>query len=107
MELPRTELYARIDARVDRMVAEGLVEEARALLPHRHLNALNTVGYKELFAHFDGVMDLATTVAVIKQHSRNYAKRQMTWLRRDPAWSYYPPSDLEGMLILFERTRQI
>jgi len=102
----RTELYARIDARVDRMVADGIVEEARALLPHRHLNALNTVGYKELFAHFDGAMDLSAAVVLIKQHTRNYAKRQMTWLRRDPAWSYYPPTDLEGMLDLIGKARQ-
>jgi len=90
LDLPRTELYARIDTRVDRMVEEGLVEEARSLLPHRDLNALNTVGYKELFAHFDGALDLAGTVALIKQHTRNYAKRQLTWLRREP-WTWLPP----------------
>ncbi len=106
IDLPRSELYARINARVDRMIADGLVEEARALLPHRHLNALNTVGYKELFAHFDGVMDVAATVALIKQHTRNYAKRQMTWLRRDPFWTYYPPSDLDGMRLLIGKPRQ-
>lgn len=91
LDLPRAELYARIDARVDRMVADGFVEEARSLLPNRALNALNTVGYKELFAHFDGTTGLAEAIALIKQHTRNYAKRQMTWLRRDPTWRWLPP----------------
>jgi tRNA dimethylallyltransferase len=91
LELPRAELYAHIDARVDRMAADGLVEEARSLLPYRGLNALNTVGYKELFAHFDGLMGLNEAIALIKQHTRNYAKRQMTWLRRDPSWHHEAP----------------
>lgn len=82
----RSLLYARIDARVDAMMAAGLLEEARSLLPHRHLNALNTVGYKELFQHLDGALTLARAVDLIKQHTRNYAKRQLTWSRRDPGW---------------------
>ena len=90
LELPRNELYARIDARADNMIAEGLLEEARGLLPYRHLNALNTVGYKELFAQFDGSLDLNGAIALIKQHTRNYAKRQLTWLRRDE-WHWLPP----------------
>ncbi len=106
LDLPRTELYARIDARVDRMIAEGLVEEARALLSYRGLNALNTVGYKELFEHFDGGFSLDQAVALIKQHTRNYAKRQMTWLRREAAWSHFLPGDLSGMLEMVERNRQ-
>lgn len=88
LELPRSELYARIDARVDLMIAEGLVAEAWTLLPFRHLNALNTVGYKELFAHFDATVSLDKAISSIKQHTRNYAKRQLTWLRRDPAWRH-------------------
>jgi tRNA dimethylallyltransferase len=92
MDMPRAELYARIDERVDRMVADGLVEEVRSLLPYRHLNALNTVGYKELFAHFDGTYTLPEAIALIKQHTRNYAKRQLTWLRRDQSWQYLPPN---------------
>lgn len=107
LDLPRADLYARIDARVDRMVADGLVEEARSLLPYRELNALNTVGYKELFAHFDSPpptlpggegAELERTVSLIKQHTRNYAKRQMTWLRRDPSWKHFAPEDQAGML---------
>lgn len=93
MDVPRDMLYQRIDDRVDRMVAEGLVEEARALLPHRSLNALQTVGYKELFAHFDGQLNAAEAIALIKQHSRNYAKRQLTWLRRDASWHWLAPTD--------------
>ena len=82
---PRAELYARIDARVDRMLAEGLLDEARALLPHRDLPALNTVGYKELFAYFDGACDLAEAIRLIKRNTRHYAKKQLTWWARDPS----------------------
>ena len=81
---PRPELYARIDARVDRMMEEGLLEEARSLLPHRGLPALNTVGYKELFGYFDGAYDLAEAVRLIKRNTRHYAKKQLTWWARDP-----------------------
>ncbi len=98
MDLPRGGLYQGIDDRVDRMVAEGLVEEARTLLPHRSHNALRTVGYSELFDHFDGNTGLDETIALIKQHTRNYAKRQLTWLRRDAAWRWVSPDDIEGML---------
>lgn len=82
---PRPELYARIDARVDRMMEEGLLEEARALLPNRSLPALNTVGYKELFDYFDGRYDLAEAVRLIKRNTRHYAKKQLTWWARDPS----------------------
>lgn len=92
MDLPREDLYHRIDARVDAMLEHGLVEEARSLLPHRELNALKTVGYRELFQHFDGALTLDEAVALIKQHTRNYAKRQMTWLRRDK-WTWLSPTD--------------
>jgi hypothetical protein len=91
MDLPREELYTRIDARVDAMIAQGLVEEARGLLSARDANALRTVGYRELFAHFDGHLTLEEAIALIKQHTRNYAKRQLTWLRRDPDWHWCSP----------------
>jgi len=94
LDLPRTALYERIDQRVDRMIADGLVEEARSLLPHRALNALHTVGYRELFDHFDGTLTLDAAITIIKQHTRNYAKRQLTWLRRDTTWKWLPPMDL-------------
>jgi tRNA dimethylallyltransferase len=98
MDLPRTELYERIDRRVDQMVADGLVEETRSLLPFREHNALRTVGYRELFMHFDGELSLPDAIALIKQHTRNYAKRQMTWLRRDKDWRWFNPKDVEGMI---------
>lgn len=94
LDLPRASLYEHIDQRVDRMIADGLVEEARSLLPHRALNALHTVGYRELFDHFDGTLTLDEAITVVKQHTRNYAKRQLTWLRRDTTWKWLPPMDL-------------
>lgn len=98
MDLPRETLYARIDARVDLMIAEGLEQEARALLPFRALNALRTVGYREFFDHFDGTRSREETITLIKQHTRNYAKRQLTWLRREAGWQWYAPSDIQGLL---------
>ena len=80
---PREELYERIDRRVDLMMSAGLEEEARGLLQYRSLPALNTVGYKELFGYFDGEYDLEEAVRLIKRNTRHYAKRQMTWWRRD------------------------
>lgn len=79
----RAGLYARIDKRVEQMVKEGLVEEARSVYPKRQLNSLQTVGYRELFAHFDGEYDLNRAIELIQQNTRHYAKRQMTWFRRD------------------------
>ncbi|MBP9081126.1 MAG: tRNA (adenosine(37)-N6)-dimethylallyltransferase MiaA [Flavobacteriales bacterium] len=92
LEVPREELYAHIDARVDRMIADGLEAEARSLLPFHALNALRTVGYREFFEHFDGRLSREETIALIKQHTRNYAKRQMTWLRREPDWQWLAPA---------------
>ena len=82
---PRPDLYARIDGRVDRMMAEGLLDEVRSLLPQRHLPPLNTVGYKELFDYLDGRHDLAEAVRLIKRNTRHYAKKQLTWWARDPS----------------------
>lgn len=79
----RNELYDRINLRVDKMVADGLVNEARGFYPKRHLNSLNTVGYKELFQYFDGNCTLDYAIDKIKQHSRNYARKQLSWFRRD------------------------
>ncbi|MCE1201180.1 MAG: tRNA (adenosine(37)-N6)-dimethylallyltransferase MiaA [Bacteroidia bacterium] len=88
----RLELINRINLRVENMMAEGLLEEVRRLYPHRHLNALNTVGYKELFDYLDGKVNLETAVNNIKVHTRQYAKRQMTWFRRnkDAIWLAKP-----------------
>ena len=79
----REELYARIGERVMQMVADGLVEEARKVYPQRHLNSLQTVGYRELFDYFDGKYDFDRAIELIQQNTRHYAKRQMTWFRRD------------------------
>lgn len=81
MEMPRTELYARINQRVDAMAEAGLEAEAQVLYPLRHLNALQTVGYSEWWPFFEGQTDSASVIEKIKQHTRNYAKRQLTWFK--------------------------
>jgi tRNA dimethylallyltransferase len=83
LNLPRADLYQRINHRVNTMVQQGLVNEAKSLLPHRRLNALNTVGYSELFEYFDGKINLTDAVELIKQNTRRFAKRQMTWFGKD------------------------
>jgi len=83
--LPKEELDQRINQRVDSMIGNGLLEEVRSLLPYRELNALQTVGYTELFDHLDGKLSLGQAVDAIKMNTRRYAKRQMTWFRKDPS----------------------
>ncbi len=97
IDLPREILYDRINRRVDVMMAEGLLAEVQSLLPYRHLNALNTVGYTELFDYLDGKTDLATAVALIKQNTRRFAKRQLTWFRRDEEIQWVKPEDFAGL----------
>ncbi len=80
---PREELYERINARVDQMIEKGLLDEAKSFYPYKHLNSLNTVGYKELFKYFDGDWTLEFAIDKIKQHSRNYARKQLSWFNRD------------------------
>ena len=89
---PREELFSRINRRVEVMMSQGLLEEVRRIYPHRQLNSLNTVGYKELFAYLDGQWDLATAVARIQKNTRVYAKKQLTWLHRDPSVIWHDPS---------------
>lgn len=91
LEAERHELYNRINHRVDQMMADGLLEEVRTLYPQRHLNALQTVGYRELFAYIEGEVDLQTAVENIKMNTRRFAKRQLTWFKRDPntIWFHY------------------
>lgn len=92
-------LYDRINQRVDMMINDGLVEEARRLYPYRHLNALQTVGYRELFEYFDGFIDLETAIEEIKKNTRRFAKRQLTWFRRDPDIRWFDIGDpLEKIL---------
>ncbi len=86
-------LFERINRRVDAMVADGLVDEARRVYPLRHLNSLNTVGYKELFAYFDGEMDYDTAIARIAKNTRVYAKKQLTWMKRDASIHMLSPDN--------------
>jgi len=99
---PREEIYERINLRVDSMMDEGLMEEAQVLYPKRKLNALNTVGYKELFSFFNGEIDLETAVEKIKMNTRRYAKRQLTWFRKseETTWFDYktPLSEIENFI---------
>ncbi|MEI6412178.1 MAG: tRNA (adenosine(37)-N6)-dimethylallyltransferase MiaA [Bacteroidota bacterium] len=99
LEVPRPTLYARIDARVDAMIAAGLEDEARDLLPFRHLSALRTVGYEEFFDYFDGHLTFPEAVDKIKQHSRNYAKRQATWFRKHGDWNVIDPLDAVSKIV--------
>ncbi|TKC05628.1 tRNA (adenosine(37)-N6)-dimethylallyltransferase MiaA [Pedobacter polaris] len=94
----RAILYERINHRVDLMMEAGLLEEAKSLLPHRQYNALNTVGYSELFDYFDGKTDLATAVTLIKQSTRRFAKRQLTWFRRDENTVWFEPNQVEEVI---------
>lgn len=100
VDMPREELYRRIDLRVERMMEAGLEAEARAVYPLRHLNALQTVGYKELFDFFDGRITRDEAVELIKRNSRRYAKRQLTWFRRDTYIHWFTPGDTEGIFRL-------
>lgn len=91
----RAELFARINARVDGMMAEGLLEEARRVLPFRDCNALNTVGYKELFRHLDGDWTLDFALEKIRRNTRVYAKKQLTWFRHDARIRWFHPDEFE------------
>ena len=84
----RAELYQRINQRVDAMLAAGLLDEVRSLLPYRHHHALQTVGYQEIFGYLDGAYDWAEAVRLLQRNTRHYAKRQLTWLRRDPGYAW-------------------
>lgn len=98
LELPREELYARVDKRVDGMIEWGLLEEVRGLMPYRHLNALQTVGYRELFGYLEEKMTLEHAIASIKQHTRQYAKRQLTWFRADAEMKWFGPQDEQQIM---------
>lgn len=88
LDLPRAVLYERINLRVEKMMESGLLEEVRSLAPYKHLKNLQTVGYSELFACLDGEWSLEFAIEKIKQHTRNYAKRQLTWFRKDPEYHW-------------------
>ncbi|MDR1719895.1 MAG: tRNA (adenosine(37)-N6)-dimethylallyltransferase MiaA [Dysgonamonadaceae bacterium] len=91
LQRERDELYARINERVDKMMANGFLEEARSVYPMRELNSLNTLGYKELFSYFDGECDLPAAIEKIKQNTRIYSRKQMTWFKKDPEITWFHP----------------
>lgn len=97
LERERQELYSRIDLRMDQMIASGLFEEASYLLPYRNLNALQTVGYKEIFDYLEGSYDREEAIRLLKRNSRRYAKRQMTWLKKDASYVWFHPSELDAI----------
>ena len=99
---PREELYERINRRVDQMMADGLLEEARSVYPKRHLNALNTVGYKELFNYIDGIWTLDEAVERIKGNTRRYCRKQLTWLKRDADIRWFHPDNIEEIIKYIE-----
>ena len=94
----REELYERINRRVDIMMEEGLLDEVKSVLPYRHLNSLNTVGYKELFMYLDGECSLNFAIEKIKQNSRIYSRKQMTWFKRDTDIHWFHPDDQDEIL---------
>ncbi|MBO7625323.1 MAG: tRNA (adenosine(37)-N6)-dimethylallyltransferase MiaA, partial [Bacteroidales bacterium] len=98
LNIPKEQLHERINRRVELMMAEGLEAEARSLYPLRHLNALQTVGYKELFEYFDGRCTLEESVAAIQTHTRQYAKRQMTWFHRDETYQWITSETIPDLL---------
>ena len=97
---PREELYDRINRRVDQMMADGWLDEARSVYPLRHLNALNTVGYKELFLYFDGTWPLEEAVERIKGNTRRYMRKQLTWFKRDPEIHWFTPDETDEIVAL-------
>ena len=104
LDLPRDILYERINARVIRMMKDGWLEEARTLYANRSLKALQTVGYKELFAHLAGHLNLDEAIAAIQQSTRRYAKRQLTWWRNQGDWWHTDPSNIDEVI---ERTETL
>lgn len=96
----RAVLYDRINRRVDQMIADGLVDEVKSLIPFKKYNALNTVGYSELFDYLDGELSLEDAVSAIKQNTRRFAKRQLTWFRRDEEINWFEPNEKEKIINL-------
>ncbi|WP_339901861.1 tRNA (adenosine(37)-N6)-dimethylallyltransferase MiaA [uncultured Cyclobacterium sp.] len=101
----REELYQRIDSRMDKMIADGLFIEAEEMYPFKNRNALNTVGYKEIFGYLEGEYDKDEAIRLLKRNSRRYAKRQVTWLKRDEAYHWFHPDDINGILSLVQDYR--
>ncbi len=98
LTLPREELFNRINRRTDIMLKNGWLEEAEKIYPYRHLNPLNTVGYKELFKYIDGEWSLEQAIEKIKTNTRRYAKRQLTWFKKDSEINWFSPADVESII---------
>lgn len=103
LELPKPELHTRINARVDQMMEQGLLDEVKQLIPFKHLNALQTVGYSELFEYLDGKISLPQAVEQIKSNTRHYAKRQMTWFRKDSNMRWFAPDAVDTMVTALQQ----
>lgn len=103
LDRPREELYERINARVDSMMANGLLDEAKRLYPYRQLNALNTVGYKEMFAYLDGLYPLDEAVERIKGNTRRYARKQLTWFKKYEDAKWFNPNDSNEIMNYISR----
>jgi tRNA dimethylallyltransferase len=104
LDIPREELHANINRRVDSMISEGVVDEARKLYPYRELNALNTVGYKELFDYFENKCSMDEAVQKIKDHTRQYARRQLTWFRKQKDTKWFSSKEDEQILNFVHET---
>jgi tRNA dimethylallyltransferase len=98
LELPKEQLHQNINTRVDQMMEQGLLDEVRSLLPFQHLNALQTVGYKELFSYFNEEIPLSNAIEDIKKNTRQYAKRQMTWFRKDKEYQWFHPHHFDPLI---------
>ena len=107
LNLSREELYQKIDLRVDQMMDQGLENEARLLLHFKDKNALQTVGYKELFDYFEGKYDLDKAIELIKQNTRRFAKRQLTWFLKDTETHWFHPGDLKQIMKLVKREKNV
>ena len=103
LELPREILNQHINHRADEMLKNGWLEEAKTVFPYRHLNALNTVGFKELFTYLDGKWPLEQAIEKIKTNTRRYAKRQMTWFRKDTEIHWFTPNDKKNIILFIEK----
>ena len=104
MNTDRSILHKRINARVDKMIEEGLIEEVRAVCPFRQLNSLNTVGYKELFDYFDNNITLDDAIELIKRNSRRYARRQLTWFNKDKTIKWFEPNQTQEIINYLDST---
>jgi len=106
LDMPRKELHGRINHRVDEMMKKGLLQEAMELYSNKHLNALNTVGYKELFEYLEHQCTLDEAIEKIKSHTRQYARRQLTWFRRDKEITWFHPDDTDKILEFLHHTNR-